>query len=134
MKDAEALRIQHHQEAIISLNKGEEKVALEPGQIWSSLRGAIRVGHHSDQERHSYSGGRAENKPDTSLLPPSHWKGPIFERRAGMGRKLSRFRGQAEELKPAQSIYELQELCNPAIVQMFLENGFFGQFIEGKIP
>lgn len=63
MKDFEALRIQHHQEAIISLRaKGEEKVALESGQIWSSLRGAIRVGHHSDQERHGYSGRRAENK------------------------------------------------------------------------
>lgn len=63
MKDIEALRIQHQQEAIISLTaKGEEKVALESGQIWSSLRGAIRVGHHSDQERHSSSGGRVENK------------------------------------------------------------------------
>ena len=71
MKDIEALRVRHQQEAIISLRaKGEEKVALESGQIWSSLRGAIGVEHHSDQERHSYSGGRAENKA-WHLSPPA---------------------------------------------------------------
>ena len=29
---------------------------------------------------------------------------------------------------------ELQQFCNPAVIQIFIENGLIGQFFEGKIP
>lgn len=55
MKDFEAPRVWHQQEAINSPRaEGEEKVVLEPGESWSSLRGAIGVEHHSYQQRRSY--------------------------------------------------------------------------------
>ena len=54
-KDFEAPRVWHQQEAINSPRaEGEEKLVLEPGESWSSLRGAIGVERHSYQQRRSY--------------------------------------------------------------------------------